>query len=362
MSTGAVLSGPERRATGEALRDGQGQSGLITWYRGGHGDPWNHVEAAMALDVAGQHDCAATAYQWLERTQREDGSWFASYHDDASVRERHVDTNAVAYVATGAYHHLLATGDEAFFARVFPVVERAVGFVLGLQRDDGAIPWELDADGRPGAFALVAGCSSIFASLRAALALAARRGERRQTWRDAARRLRSTLLRDPAAFSAKDEFAMDWYYPVLTGVTSRPAATERLLGGLDRFVTPWGVRCRADGPWVTTAETAEASLAFTRAGLRTTARALLATVADKRAADGAYRTGLVYPGRQEFPRGEVTTYSAAAVLLADDALRPSSATARLLGVAGTSQRCSTRRLAQESRSTSTTYPEPSAAR
>ena len=29
---------------------------MIPWFEGGHCDPWNHVEAAMALSVGGFHD------------------------------------------------------------------------------------------------------------------------------------------------------------------------------------------------------------------------------------------------------------------------------------------------------------------
>ena len=31
-------------------------TGMIPWFPGGHADPWNHVEAAMALDLGGPHD------------------------------------------------------------------------------------------------------------------------------------------------------------------------------------------------------------------------------------------------------------------------------------------------------------------
>ncbi|MGI8753010.1 MAG: hypothetical protein ACR2MN_11985 [Acidimicrobiales bacterium] len=37
-------------------------------------DPWNHVEAAMALVVAGRVAEAEAAYAWLASTQLADGS------------------------------------------------------------------------------------------------------------------------------------------------------------------------------------------------------------------------------------------------------------------------------------------------
>ena len=37
----------------EWIRAVQLPSGMIPWFAGGHGDPWNHVEATMALSVGG---------------------------------------------------------------------------------------------------------------------------------------------------------------------------------------------------------------------------------------------------------------------------------------------------------------------
>ena len=44
---------------------------MIPWFPGGHCDPWNHVETAMALDVGGLHAAAERAYEWLVGIQRQ---------------------------------------------------------------------------------------------------------------------------------------------------------------------------------------------------------------------------------------------------------------------------------------------------
>ena len=41
--------------TAESIASLQLDTGMIPWFPGGHCDPWNHVETAMALDVAGLH-------------------------------------------------------------------------------------------------------------------------------------------------------------------------------------------------------------------------------------------------------------------------------------------------------------------
>ncbi len=106
----------------------QREDGAIPWFRGHHLDPWDHTEAAMALDAAGEHAAAERAYNWLARHQNEDGSWFAAYADGdpGDVTDRGRETNFVAYIAVGVWHHYLATGDDTFLDRLWPHVFAAV--------------------------------------------------------------------------------------------------------------------------------------------------------------------------------------------------------------------------------------------
>ena len=138
--TAGVLSADEVRATAEHLASLQLPSGMIPWFPGGHCDPWNHVESAMALDVAGLHDQAEDAYEWLADTQRPDGAWHNYYWPDGSVEETKLDTNVCAYVATGVWHHWRCTWDRGFLDHLWPTVERALDWVLSLRRPDGHGP------------------------------------------------------------------------------------------------------------------------------------------------------------------------------------------------------------------------------
>jgi hypothetical protein len=293
---------------------------MIPWFAGGHGDPWNHVEAAMALDAGDRHRAAAAAYAWLAATQRPDGAWH-QYYRAGRVTEATLDANVTAYVATGVWHHFLATGEVGFLARMWPVVEAAVGFVLGLQTPRGEVIWARHADGTPWSFALLTASSSTFASLRAAVAIAARLGHEQPAWERAAAALGRVIAEEPGAFLPKDRWAMDWYYPVLAGVVRGDDARRRLAGGYDRFVLDGrGVRCVADKDWVTAAETAECALAHLAAGDVDTAAALLDWAGHLRHPDGSWFTGMVHPQRDHFPAGERSTYSAAAMVLASCAL------------------------------------------
>src|SRR5271163_516349 len=170
-----VLTSADVLATGQAIAAVQRHNGQIPWYEGGHCDPWNHVEAAMALTVSGYRAEARAAYRWLAQAQLGDGSWFNYYVGDR-VKDARLDTNVCAYMATGLYHYVLATNDVDFAASLWRHVERAMDFVLRWQLVDGTVRWSLDAQGRPESYALLAGSSSIFHSLRCAVALAERLG------------------------------------------------------------------------------------------------------------------------------------------------------------------------------------------
>ncbi len=315
-----VLSAEELARTARFVADCQAPDGQIPWYPGGHCDPWNHVEAAMGLTVAGHHEAARAAYRWLARAQLGDGSWF-NYYLGERVRDARLDTNVCAYVAVGVYHHLLATGDESLAAELWPTIERAVDFVLAHQRPDGTVTWSLDAQGRSEGYALLTGSSSVFLSVRCAATLARALGRERPDWLVAAGRLGHAIAHHPGAFAPKNEFAMDWYYPVLGGALTGERAAQRLEGGVERHVMEGlGVRCVSTNDWVTAAETAECALALDATGATNLALELFALTSRHRREDGAYWTGLAYPGAVTFPHREVTTYTAAAVLLAADAL------------------------------------------
>lgn len=323
-----VLSASDITATAGYIAAAQEPSGAIPWYAGGHVDPWDHVECAMALTVGGYPERAEAAYHWLRRTQRADGSWPTKVCDGV-VEDDTADVNHCAYVAVGVWHHTLATGDLTLAEAMWDTIRRTVEFVLRLQRPRGEIPWACDGHGRPAEDALLTGGASIHQALRCAAALAERLGRPQPDWELAAARLGHVVAAHEEIFGDRGRYSMDWYYPVLGGAVRGRAAAERLATGWDTFVVPGlGCRCVSDQPWVTGAETCELVLALHAAGRTEAAAELFASIQHLREPDGSYWTGYQYAEDINWP-DEHSTWTSAAVILAADALSATSPASRI---------------------------------
>ncbi|MEZ5257274.1 MAG: methyltransferase domain-containing protein [Ilumatobacteraceae bacterium] len=260
-----VLGADELHATAESVARLQLPNGMIPWNDGGHCDPWNHVETAMALDVAGMHREAERAYEWMAEIQREDGSWFNYYRSDGSVEDAKLDTNVCAYGVRGVAPLVVHLGPRLRRPSLADRRSR-LDWVVSMQLPTGAILWAREVDSRPWDYALLTGSSSIHHALECGLLLADMLGEDRIGWRSAADHLADAIRNCPDAFEPKTRWAMDWYYPVLTNVLTGEAASAPLLDVGHVRDGRLGIRCVSDEPWVTAAETAECSMAHAAAG------------------------------------------------------------------------------------------------
>jgi hypothetical protein len=323
----------EIRRTADFIASEQRPDGGIPWFADGHLDPWDHVESAMALSAAGLIGEAERAYAYCAATQRADGSWPMVVRDGV-IEDAAADTNQCAYVAVGVWHHYLVTGDAAFLADLWPTVQRAVDFVVGAQRAGGELAWAVNQYGSPEDHALVTGSASAVQALGCACSIATALGVEPLRWRSAAARLAHAVGSHPERFADRSRYAMDWYYPVLAGAVRGAAAERHLAASWRDFVRPgWGVRCVSDRPWFTVAESCELVLALDAVGDVDQARRIFADVQHLRADDGGYWTGYVPDDEAVWPQ-ERTTWTAAAVVLAADALTGFSGGAGIFREAG----------------------------
>lgn len=307
----------------------QKANGEIPWSAGGKTDPWDHVESAMGLSVAGYIKEAEMAYRWMSSTQLKDGSWWAAVKDGEPV-DKTKDANFSSYIAVGVYHHFLVTGNESFLRSMWPTVKAGIDYALNLQAPGGEIYWARNGEGVVDTMALLTGSSSVYMSLKCALAIARRLGKKRPAWEISLGRLGEAIKERPNLFNMmKKRYSMDWYYPVLCGAVTGMDARRRIDKSWDRFVVPdWGVRCVSDRPWATMAETAELVLALVAIGEAERAKAVFSWLCDKKYGDGSYWMGVTFPDGVIWPEDK-TSWTSAAILLAHDALHKISPAAGL---------------------------------
>lgn len=331
-----MLTKEQIRTSAGWIASHQSPDGGLPWWRDGKMDPWDHVHSAMGLTVGGRIEEAKRAFRYLEATQTAEGGWYA-WRDGGRVTDAMQESNHAAYPATGIWQLYLATSDDEFLAEMWPMVDRAMRFVTGLQSADGTIAWAINKHGRAWNAPLLTGCSSTHGSLVCAIRIAESLGHDRPQWYGARERLAHAIVERPELFSDVDlpdrvgRFSMDWYYPVLGGALRGKAARAHLLDAeqVEHYVTEGiGCRCVDDNPWYTVAETCEFVLALDAAGLVGRAQEVFAWSEPFRKDDGGYWTGKTWPQNVYWPL-EDNAWTAAAVLIANDAVARKTATSEL---------------------------------
>ncbi len=296
----------------------QRPGGEIPWSTHQKTDPWDHVEAAMGLATAGFLSAARRAYEWLAGEQLADGSWYSAYREGVA-QDRTRDANMSAYVAVGVYHYFLLTADRGFVSRMWPTVSRAIDFALGLQAPTGEIHWAISPAGEVDRMALLTGSSSIFMSVKCALALSGIAGHTRPSWQAALQRLGAAIRTKPHLFNmTKSRFSMDWFYPVLSGAVTGAEAQRRIERGWKKFVVEGlGVRCVSDQPWIAIAETTELALALAGMGSLDQARVVFGWINERRFEDGSFWAGFTFPEMTIWPEERISWTNAGALIAAD---------------------------------------------
>ena len=293
-------------------------SGEIPWCDGQKTDPWDHVEAAMGLSTGGYLSQARRAFEWSARMQLEEGCWYSAYMRGVP-EDMTRDANLSSYIAVGVFHYYLITADVDFMKRMWPTVSAAIDFALRLQTQEGEIHWAISPEGRVDPMALLTGSSSIYMSLKCALAIAQILGRPAPKWKNAVIKLGEAIRHKPHLFNiAKSRYSMYWFYPILAGALTGSDAQKRI----DRYwgkymIEDRGVRCVSDQPWVTLAETSELIIALAAMGNRELAKIIFSWIADRRYEDGSYWCGFTYPEMIIWPEDKFTWTNAATLMAAD---------------------------------------------
>ncbi len=315
-------------ATAALIASLQKENGEIPWSLGGKTDPWDHIESAMGLCIGGYISEARRAYEWLAETQLEDGSWFASYLDGKPL-DRTRETNISSYIAVGLFHYYLITGDVEFLYRMWPILNAAIDFVVGMQAPTGEIYWAKNQDLEVDRMALLTGSSSIYMSLKCALGVARVLKKEKPGWKTALFKLGRAIRNGYHLFNiAKSRYSMDWFYPVLSGAVTGAEARRRIDQSWKKFVVEgMGVLCVSDRPWVTIAETSELVLALCAMGDRKIAQIVFNWIIDRKFDDGSFWCGFTYPDMVIWPEDKISWTNGVAIMAVDALYQLSPASA-----------------------------------
>jgi len=301
----------------------QQDDGSIPWEPGKKLDPWDHVEAAMGLSIAGKKEEAKAAFLWLKHNQLPDGSWYSEFQNSLPTTKRR-ETNFSAYIATGLWHFHLIFQDKIFLKQMLPTLLAAVNFVLSKQTDLGDILWAAEEGKEILDDSLITGSSSIFKSLECASAIFKIFDEPTENLKISMQKLKDSINDNPERYDrtweSKSRYSMDWYYPVLCGVYDKEKSLIQIKSTWSEFVVEGkGCKCVKEEPWVTIAESSELVAALVRIGEISKAKEIFDSLHQWRDSDGLYWTGYVYTDKKFWPI-EKPTWTAGAVLLAADAI------------------------------------------
>jgi len=284
---------------------------------------WDHLEAVMGLTTLGYKNKALNGLHWMVANQNEDGSWYNLYKDERPL-ELNKQTNYASYLAVAVWHFYLLNNDMNFLQNFWEPVKKGILFSLSVQHNNGAIAWNIDKSEKLDEDYLLTGCSSIAKSLECAIAICQvlKHKKFESEWRDAHSKLIAALENPAEIFDLKKDrsrFSMDWYYPILGGIHSK----QRIATLIEMIKTSFwikglGIKCVADEPWVTVAETSECSIAFKKIGEDKIALELLLNAIAIVDGQGIPYMGWQFDENIYWPE-ETPSWTAAACILAADA-------------------------------------------
>jgi hypothetical protein len=285
----------------------QSPSGAIFWDEKGKCDPWDHCECLIALAIYEEWEHFWKGVNWFFTNLNKDGLIYAEFQNEKPSK-LHYESHHAPYIIMPLiqaslidqeqdYKKILTNEQLLKLENIFEVLN-------DFKDEDGYFYWAKDSNG-------YSDNSLITASMSILLSLVAKDKSfpkfKTDVWH-------KKFNRDGVD---RSRFSMDFYYPFLAGIKNNK---KEFLDSLDNYyVKGLGVKCVAEEPWVTIAESSECVISALIHGNENIAKEIFNDIQQFQNKDGIFPTGYQYDMEIFWP-DENSTWTNAAVIIAAHAL------------------------------------------
>ena len=285
----------------------QSSSGAIFWDEKGKCDPWDHCECLIALAIYEEWEHFWRGVNWFFTNLNEDGLIYAEFQNEKPSK-LHYESHHAPYIIMPLiqaslidkeqdYKKILTNEQLLKLENIFEVLN-------DFKDEDGYFYWAKDSNGYSDN-SLITASMSIFLSLVAKDKSFPKFNT--EMWQE-------KFNRDGVD---RSRFSMDFYYPFLAGIKNNK---KEFLDLLDNYyVKGLGVKCVAEEPWITIAESSECVISALIHDNENIAKKIFNDIQQFQNKDGIFPTGYQYDMEIFWPE-ENSTWTNAAVIIAAHAL------------------------------------------
>jgi len=285
----------------------QSSSGAIFWDEKGKCDPWDHCECLIALAIYEEWEHFWRGVNWFITNLNEDGLIYAEFQNEKPSK-LHYESHHAPYIIMPLiqaslidkeqdYKKILTNEQLLKLENIFEVLD-------DFKDEDGYFYWAKDSNGYSDN-SLITASMSIFLSLV---------GKDKSFPKFNTEMWQEKFNRDGID---RSRFSMDFYYPFLVGIKNNK---KEFLDLLDNYyVKGLGVKCVAEEPWVTIAESSECVISALIHDNENIAKQIFNDIQQFQNKDGIFPTGYQYDMEIFWPE-ENSTWTNAAVIIAAHAI------------------------------------------
>ena len=285
----------------------QSSSGAIFWDEKGKCDPWDHCECLIALAIYEEWEHFWRGVNWFITNLNEDGLIYAEFQNEKPSK-LHYESHHAPYIIMPLIQASLID-QEQDYKKILTneqllKLENIFEALNDFKDEDGYFYWAKDSNGYSDN-SLITASMSIFLSMVAKDKSFPKFNI--DMWQE-------KFNRDGVD---RSRFSMDFYYPFLAGIKNNK---KEFLDLLDNYyVKGLGVKCVAEEPWVTVAESSECVISALIHDNENIAKQIFNDIQQFQNKDGIFPTGYQYKMEIFWPE-EDSTWTNAAVIIAAHAL------------------------------------------